>query len=84
MAGASSAGRTRSSRELEPDVEALLVNRARGARGQWLVPLDECYGLVGVIRTHWRGLTGGSEVWREIDNFFEQLDRRARSATEGR
>ncbi len=70
--------------ELEPDVEALLVNRARGARGQWLVPLDECYGLVGLIRTWWRGLTGGSEVWREIDGFFEQLDSRARSATGGR
>jgi hypothetical protein len=69
--------------ELELDVEALLVNRARGARRQWLVPLDECYSLVGLIRTWWRGLTGGSEVWREIDRFFEELDRRARRATEG-
>jgi hypothetical protein len=67
--------------ELEVDVEALLVNRVRGARRYWLVPLDECYGLVGLIRTRWRGLTGGSEVWREIDCFFEELDRRARSAT---
>jgi hypothetical protein len=67
--------------ELEADVEALLVNRARGARRQWLVPLDDCYGLVGLIRTRWRGLTGGSEVWREIDRFFDELDRRARSAT---
>jgi Family of unknown function (DUF5947) len=67
--------------ELEADVEALLVNRVRGARGYWLVPLDECYGLVGLIRTRWRGLTGGSEVWGEIDRFFEALDRRARSVT---
>ena len=35
---------------IEPDVEALLVNRARGAREHWLVPIDECYGLVGLIR----------------------------------
>lgn len=70
--------------ELEPDVEALLVNRARGARRQWLVPLDDCYRLVGLIRTRWKGLTGGSEVWQEIDSFFEQLDSRARSATGGR
>jgi Family of unknown function (DUF5947) len=70
--------------ELEVDVEALLVNRVRGARRQWLVPLDECYGLVGLIRTRWRGLTGGSEVWREIGRFFEELDRRARSATRRR
>jgi hypothetical protein len=69
---------------LEPDVEALLVNRTKGARRQWLVPLDECYRLVGLIRTHWRGLSGGSEVWQEIDRFFEELDGRARSAAGGR
>jgi len=63
--------------EMEPDVEALLVNRARGARDQWLVPVDECYALVGLIRTRWRGLTGGREVWEEIGRFFEELDRRA-------
>jgi hypothetical protein len=67
--------------ELEVDVEALLVNRVRGARGHWLVPLDECYALVGVIRTSWRGLSGGSEVWQEIDRFFRELDSRARGTT---
>lgn len=66
--------------ELEPDVEALLVNRARGARSYWLVPIDDCYELVGLIRTRWRGLTGGREVWEEIERFFEQLERRARPA----
>jgi hypothetical protein len=66
---------------LEPDVEALLVNRARGARQHWIVPIDDCYALVGVIRTHWRGLTGGAEVWREIARCFEGLDRRARPAS---
>ena len=35
---------------LEPDIEALLVNRARGARRHWIVPIDECYALVGLIR----------------------------------
>jgi Family of unknown function (DUF5947) len=66
---------------LEPDVEALLVNRVRGARGHWIVPIDDCYSLVGLIRTRWRGLTGGAEVWGEIARFFEQLDRRARPAS---
>jgi hypothetical protein len=65
---------------LAPDVEALLVNRARGARQHYLVPIDDCYALVGLIRTRWRGLTGGTEVWREIGTFFERLDRRARPA----
>jgi hypothetical protein len=61
------------------DVEALLVNRARGARRQWLVPIDDCYRLVAVIRTRWRGFTGGKEVWLELERFFDDLDRRARS-----
>ncbi|MGI8779443.1 MAG: DUF5947 family protein [Solirubrobacteraceae bacterium] len=66
---------------LAPDVEALLVNRVRGARGHWIVPIDECYALVGLIRTRWRGLTGGAEVWQEIGRFFEELDGRAKPAT---
>jgi hypothetical protein len=66
---------------LAPDVGALLVNRVRGARGHWIVPIDDCYALVGLIRTRWRGLTGGAEVWQEIGRFFEELDRRARPAT---
>ncbi len=68
-------------RTLAPDVEALLVNRARGARRHWIVPIDECFSLVGLIRTRWRGFTGGAEVWGEIARFFEELDRRARPAS---
>jgi Family of unknown function (DUF5947) len=64
--------------ELDPDVEALLVNRTRGARDHWLVPIDRCYELVGVIRTRWKGFGGGSEVWEEIDRFFEGLRRQAK------
>ena len=64
--------------DLQPDVEALLVNRARGARDHWLVPIDECYSLVGLIRTHWKGLTGGREVWDQLARFFEGLDRRSK------
>jgi hypothetical protein len=63
---------------LEDDVEALLVNRVRGARRQWIVPIDVCYALVGLIRTNWRGFTGGADVWRELDKFYEGLDRRSR------
>src|ERR671912_2209925 len=48
---------------MERDVEALLVNRVRGVREHILVPMDECYSLVGLIRMHWRGLSGGREVW---------------------
>jgi Family of unknown function (DUF5947) len=66
-------------REMEPDVEALLVNRALGARRYYLVPIDECFRLVGLIRTRWRGFTGGKDVWEEIGRFFGDLERRARS-----
>lgn len=65
-------------RELQPDVEALLVDRARGARGHWLVPIEDCYRLVAVIRTGWRGLSGGREVWTRIEHFFDDLDGRCR------
>ena len=67
--------------ELEPDVEALLVNRAQGAREHWLVPVDECYRLVGLIRTRWKGLAGGEEVWAEIERFFDRLRELATSVT---
>jgi hypothetical protein len=66
---------------LEPDVEALLVNRARGSREHFVVPIDDCYRLVGLIRTRWRGLSGGEEVWKEIAAFFEDLSKRAKTVT---
>lgn len=64
-------------KELESDVEALLVKRVGGAGEYYLAPIDECYKLVGLIRTHWRGLSGGTEVWREIGQFYAGLKERA-------
>ena len=60
-------------RSLRPLVEALLVNTVRGADEQWLVPIDECYRLVAVVRGAWKGLSGGPRVWPEIDRFFAAL-----------
>jgi hypothetical protein len=60
--------------DMADDTEALLVNRAKGARRHWLVPVEDCYALVGLIRTRWRGFSGGAEVWGEIDRFFDELD----------
>jgi hypothetical protein len=65
---------------MQPDVEALLVRRTRTSHQYYLVPIDECYRLVGLIRSRWRGLSGGSEVWAEIGRFFDDLDRRGRPA----
>lgn len=58
---------------IEPDVEALLVNRVGAARDYYIVPIDRCYELSGLIRLHWRGLSGGEEVWREIGGFLARL-----------
>jgi hypothetical protein len=67
---------------MEPDVEALLVNRAKGARQHWLVGIEDCYRLVALIRMRWRGFTGGKEVWMEIERFFDGLAGRARPGTQ--
>ena len=64
-------------RSMEPEVEALLVNRLGPEAMSFLVPIDECYRLVGLIRIKWRGLSGGSEVWSAITAFFESLQRKA-------
>jgi Family of unknown function (DUF5947) len=62
---------------LEADVEALLVNRLGSTRQHYLVSIDECFTLVGLIRTHWRGLSGGAAVWEEIGQFFNGLNARS-------
>jgi hypothetical protein len=46
-----------------------------------LVPIDVCYELVGLVRTHWKGFDGGTEAWERIDGFFADLATRARDLT---
>jgi hypothetical protein len=77
---------------MERDVEALLVkrlsaDRVHGTIGSsrheyFIVPIDECFRLVGLIRLHWKGLAGGSDVWRELSGFFDRVRSRAIPATE--
>ena len=65
---------------MEHDTEALLVNRVGQASHYYIVPIDECFKLVGLIRTKWKGLGGGQEVWQAIDEFFVELRKRSVSA----
>ena len=59
--------------DVTPEVEALLVNTTRGRREHWLVPIDDCFALVTLVRREWKGLSGGTRVWEEIDRFFDDL-----------
>jgi hypothetical protein len=73
--------------QLKPDIEALLVNRVGHTHGlakaeYYIAPIDDCYRLVGAIRMHWKGLSGGTEVWIEIGRFFSELRARAEVLSE--
>jgi hypothetical protein len=61
---------------LEPDAEALIVNRLGGARQQAIVPIDECYRLVGLVRVSWEGISGGPGVETAVSGFFAELQER--------
>ena len=59
--------------DLAPDLEALIVNRL-GTTGQYyIVPIDTCYKLIGMIRVTWKGIFGGKEVNDIINQFFSEL-----------
>lgn len=62
---------------LETDVEALVVNRLGGARQHAIVPIDECYRLVGLVRVNWEGISGGPRIEAAVRGFFAELRERA-------
>jgi hypothetical protein len=59
---------------LEPDVEALVVDRRDGARC-FRLSIDECYRFVGLLKRHWRGFGGGVDLWQKVEQFFVELER---------
>jgi hypothetical protein len=63
--------------KLEPDVEALLVNRLAETSECYRAGIDRCYELVGLLRRHWRGFSGGTAVWEEMRCFFTALRERS-------
>ena len=60
-------------RDLEPDVEAWLVDRRQAPPASWRLSIDHCYRLTGLVRSHWRGISGGDEVLEEVRRFFGSL-----------
>ncbi len=75
-------------RSMTADTEALLINRLGDRYGfsthqYYLAPIDQCYTLVGVMRSKWRGLSGGEDVWQRISQFFSGLADRSIATSAG-
>jgi Family of unknown function (DUF5947) len=73
---------------LTPDVEAIFVNRSvdpgrpssQASLGNFevfLIPIDECYSLVGELRLRWQGFDGGAEARAALATFLDGLRQRA-------
>ena len=60
-------------KDLTADLEALLVNRLDASGQYYIVPIDSCYKLIGMIRISWKGIFGGKEVNDIINQFFSEL-----------
>jgi hypothetical protein len=67
-------------RELQPDVEALLVDRGEAGAPPscYLVPIDACYELVGRLRLSWTGFDGGPQARADIADFLATVHERSR------
>jgi hypothetical protein len=59
--------------DLEPDCEALLINRISDPSQYAIAPIDSCYRLVGMIKATWQGISGGSAIEEALPAFFAEL-----------
>jgi hypothetical protein len=66
---------------LQPQVEAVLVDRLAKPPRYWLTGIDVCFRLVALFRKHWHGIGGGDTVRREVARFFDELSPRADART---
>lgn len=64
--------------QAQPEVEAILVKAGDDSVEHFLVPIDACYQLVGIVRLYWQGFDGGAEAAEHIAAFFADLRARAR------
>jgi hypothetical protein len=60
-------------KELEPDAEALIVNRMGDPPAYAIAPIDRCYMLVGLVKSAWEGISGGAAVEQAIERYFAEL-----------
>ncbi len=59
--------------QLEADAEALVVNRMSHPPQYAIVPIDRCYALVGLIKSLWEGISGGSAIEEAVPRFFASI-----------
>ncbi len=64
-------------KSLEPDAEALIVDRTTEKGRYAIAPIDECYRLVGMVKSNWEGISGGDAIERSVPGFFDELRERA-------
>lgn len=63
--------------QLEADGEAFVVNRMTDPPEHAIVPIDECYRLVGLIKANWTGISGGNAISDAVPKFFKHIRRKA-------
>ena len=74
MSTSSDGGRTWAAPTTGPDRPCVIGGQpVVQPSGTVIVPIDDCFALVTLVRREWRGLSGGTRVWPEIDRFFAAL-----------
>ena len=63
--------------ELDPDAEALIINRLADPPEYAIAPIDQCYALVGLVKSRWEGISGGDALELAVPEFFVGLRARA-------
>jgi hypothetical protein len=69
---------------LQPDVEAVLIQRVAHQSRCFIVPIDAAYELVGTIRSTWKGFDGGEEANQRIEAYFGKIAERSRGRVTAR
>lgn len=58
---------------LEPDAETLLLQRIGPAPAAYIVPIDTCARLIGLLEGRRRNQEGEQEIWQAVGAFFADL-----------
>lgn len=62
---------------LEPDVEALLINRSAQPPSSYIVPIDTCSRLLGLLSRCQQNQKREQEIWEAIEAFFAEIQAEA-------